>query len=403
MATSSSKLASSNPPPFTKTRPSHSISDNSGRRGRIIFLPRRHVRVRHRTSTSQRQDRQRFSSPVHITSYSRSSDGSPENAIEPPGATERTSTGDPVTDNQARLGKDIQSRPGIFSSPGHTSEASPMITKNRHNPVSSLHMSEMDVLTPPRRVSSSSLRGHPKTTETHRYVTPSRISDADVVAGTSITKNDPSLNNELVEAISKNIAQQLHLLTIKDESSRAKHNQKEVAPPISDSLENESRTTSQREALNHFTQELQQYAEQSGAKGKLPVLTPTPPRSGASLRTIAALLPFRSEFKAAGLAITSKDQSNQQFYPGFLKYRATTTPDLKLLSKQPHFGQVDSATRCPSSSTEIPFPAAEDMDEWRYALVDNDELSRKRTTAADQAPRTHCNSCQSGNLCHCSG
>jgi hypothetical protein len=201
-----------------------------------------------------------------------------------------------------------------------------------------------------------------------------------------------------VEAISRNIAQQLHLLSIKDELPREEHNQKKTASPTSDSLENESRTPSQREALDRFTQELRQYAEQSGAKGKLPVLTPTPPRSGASLRTIAALLPFRSEFKAAGLAITSKDQADHPFYPGSLKYRVTKTS----LPKQPHLVQVDSATRCPSSSIEIPFPAAEDMDEWRYAMVDNDERPRKRTTAADQASKTHCTSCQPGDLCHCS-
>jgi hypothetical protein len=402
MVTSSSKLASSYPP-LTKTRPPHSTSDNSGRRGRIIFPPRRRVRVRHRASTSQRHGRQPFSSPVHTPSYSSSSSGSHGKAIEPPETTERIPTRDPVTQNRTRSGYDTQSRLGISYSPGHTSEVSSTTTKNEHRPVSPLHMSEMDVLTPSRRVSSSFLRDHPKITETHKYATPSRVLGTDVFRGTSMTIKNPNLNNELVESISRNIAQQLHLLTIKDESPRAKHNQKKTAPPTSDSLENESRTTSQREALDRFTQELQQYAEQSGAKGKLPVLTPTPPRSGASLRTIAALLPFRSEFKAAGLAITSKDQANHHFYPGSLKYRATTTPNLKSLSKQPHLVQVDSATRCPSSSTEIPFPAAEDMDEWRYAMVDDAEHSWKRTAATDQAPRTQCTSCQPGNLCHCSG
>ncbi|PCD22729.1 hypothetical protein FGRA07_04099 [Fusarium graminearum] len=322
---------------------------------------------------------------------------SPDNAIEPHGATERTTTGDLAIQNQTWLDYDIQ------STPGHASEVSSMITENGHRSVSPLHMSEMDVVTPQRRVSPSSLRDHPRTTETHKYATPSQVSGTDVFGDISTTRNNLNLNNELVEAISRNVAQQLHLLTIKDESPRLKHSQKKAAPATSDSLENESRTTSQREALDHFTQELQQYAEQSGAKGKLPVLTPTPPRSGASLRTIAALLPFRSEFKAAGLAITSKDQANHPFYPGSLKHRATTTPNLKSPSKQPHLVQVDGATRCTSSSTEIPFPAAEDMDEWRYAMVDNDERPRKRTTAAEQAPRTRCTSYRSGNLCHCSG
>ncbi|RGP75018.1 hypothetical protein FLONG3_5886 [Fusarium longipes] len=263
--------------------------------------------------------------------------------------------------------------------------------KNEHWPVSPRQMSEMDVLAPPRKVSSSSHGEGFEMTETQTCRTPSRVPDTDVFAGTSTIMNHTDLNHELVEAISRNIVHQIHLLSLKDEPSQTKHKQKNTTPPASGSPENESRTPSQREALDLFTHELQQYVEQTGAKGKLPVMTPTAPRSSASLQTIAALLPFRSEFKAAGLAVTSKDQANQIFCPSSLKHRATTTS----LSKQPHLVQVDSATRCPSSSTEIPFPAAEDMDEWRYAMVDNDERSRKRTKAENQAPRKHCDSCQS--------
>lgn len=402
MVTSSSNLASHNTPPLSQLRAPRSISDNSVRRGRIIFLPRRHVRLNCRTSTSQRHRRrhQPISTLAHTLSTN-SSKGSLENTIRPYEPTRTTSTNVPIVQSRTRLDCNINPRPVMSSNSGYVSDASSMTSKHRRRPVSPLHVPETNISTPPRRVSSSTLQDNAKRAEMHEYATPSRATDAHVFGGTSITRNNSNVNNALVEAISRNVAQQLHLLSIKHESPQVKHDRKKTAPPTSDSFENESRTPSQREALDRFTQELRQYAEQSGAKGKLPVFTPTPPQSGASLRTIAALLPFRSEFKAAGLAITSKDQKNTPFRASPLgRSRVGTTPALKSLLKQPHLVQVDSAARCPSSSTEIPFPAAHDMDEWRYAMVDNGESSRKRTTAGHEAHVTHCTSCQSGNLCH---
>ncbi|KAK8055556.1 hypothetical protein PG993_000783 [Apiospora rasikravindrae] len=69
-----------------------------------------------------------------------------------------------------------------------------------------------------------------------------------------------------------------------------------------------SRTSSQRKALRHFTRELEKYAEAAGAAGKLPVITPTESDSKPSIHTVKPLLPYRSEFQAAGLAVTSEEQ-----------------------------------------------------------------------------------------------
>lgn len=391
----SSNLASNNLPPLTSIRAPHFISDNSGHRGRVIFRPRRHVRAVHRTSTSQRRTQRPLSSPVHILSSS-SSNGSSD-TIEPRKATKETTTNGLGTQNHSLLDWDTQPRPGMSTSSGYTSQPNSGTPKDKHRPVSSLHISEMNDLAPPRRGSSSPHQDRPKRTELHKYTMPSQALDADVFGDTSTTENNPNVNNELVEAISRNIVQQLQLLSAKDESSPTKYTHKKKVPQTSDSLDNESRTPSQKEALDRFTQELCQYAEQSGAKGKLPIFTPTPPQSGASLRTIAALLPFRSEFKAAGLAITSKDQATRPSPRG--KPRAMKTTASKPSPIQMHLAQVDSATRCPSSSIEIPFPAVEDMDEWRYAMVDDEERSRKKVADAIAA---HCTSCQSGNLCHLS-
>ncbi|KAF4454356.1 hypothetical protein F53441_3113 [Fusarium austroafricanum] len=229
---------------------------------------------------------------------------------------------------------------------------------------------------------------------------------ADVFHSSPVSANNHDVSNELVEAISRNIAQQLHILSIKDLAIDGQEKIKQPIPRISESLENESRTPSQRRALNTFTKELQRYAEQSGAQGKLPISTPTPPRSGTSLHTISALLPFRPEFKAAGLAITSKDQAKSSSHPSPLnKVRATANQASRSQFKQTHVMQVDGNAGCPSSSTEIPFPAAKDMNEWRYAMVDQTKPHKSRgkaETVEHKAPQSCCTSCQLGNLCQCS-
>ncbi|KAB5579867.1 hypothetical protein GE09DRAFT_1212329 [Coniochaeta sp. 2T2.1] len=74
-----------------------------------------------------------------------------------------------------------------------------------------------------------------------------------------------------------------------------------------------SRTSSQKKALNHFAKELQRYADITSAPGKRADFSPTTIcPTPLSLHTVEALLPYRDEFLAAGLAVTSADQRSPE-------------------------------------------------------------------------------------------
>ncbi|KAI1108333.1 hypothetical protein F5Y14DRAFT_92591 [Nemania sp. NC0429] len=72
-----------------------------------------------------------------------------------------------------------------------------------------------------------------------------------------------------------------------------------------------SRTSSQRRALNRFARELEKYADVVGAAGKAPAITPTISESKASVHTVKPLVPYKDEFLAAGLAVTSREQGQK--------------------------------------------------------------------------------------------
>jgi hypothetical protein len=184
------------------------------------------------------------------------------------------------------------------------------------------------------------------------------------------------------------------MLSIKNEYQLEQHDSKRAGSPVTDDCDNESRTPSQREALDRFTQELHRYAEQSGAKNKLPVFTPTPPHSGATVHTVSALLPFRSEFTAASLAVTSKDQTGPFSSPTKRgRIRAVKTRPSRFHSKRLHPGQLDRNEGCQSSSTEISFTAAPDMDDWRHALVDQVPPRGQMSSPDEQVPKSPCVPC----------
>ncbi|KAI6350797.1 hypothetical protein MCOR25_010378 [Pyricularia grisea] len=70
-------------------------------------------------------------------------------------------------------------------------------------------------------------------------------------------------------------------------------------------IEAQSRSSSKRKKLNRFTKELERYhaahpKPSDSSSGALP--------SSPSLKTVSALVPYRCEFAAAGLAVTSKEQ-----------------------------------------------------------------------------------------------
>jgi len=72
-----------------------------------------------------------------------------------------------------------------------------------------------------------------------------------------------------------------------------------------------SRNSSQQRTLNRFTRQLEKYADAAGAVRKVPVMTPTISESKASFHTVKPLIPYKDEFSAAGLAVTSAEQGRR--------------------------------------------------------------------------------------------
>ncbi|KAI2619331.1 hypothetical protein GGR54DRAFT_630843 [Hypoxylon sp. NC1633] len=105
------------------------------------------------------------------------------------------------------------------------------------------------------------------------------------------------------DAINRSLAQQRRLSTIimPEEAT---------VEPVQ-LLEVPSRTSSRRKALNRFTRQLEKYADAAGAASKAPVMTPTESESKVSYHTVQPLLPYKKEFQAAGLAVTSAEQSRR--------------------------------------------------------------------------------------------
>ncbi|KAI0854119.1 hypothetical protein F5Y00DRAFT_256618 [Daldinia vernicosa] len=105
------------------------------------------------------------------------------------------------------------------------------------------------------------------------------------------------------DAINRSLVQQRQLSTLViPEEEAVEHFQSSEIP---------SRTSSQRKALNRFTRQLEKYADAAGAAGKAPVMTPTDSDSKMSYHTVQPLLPYQKEFQAAGLAVTSAEQSRR--------------------------------------------------------------------------------------------
>ena len=68
-----------------------------------------------------------------------------------------------------------------------------------------------------------------------------------------------------------------------------------------------SRTSSRIKEIDRFAKQLEVFADETKARGRLPPAC-TPTTESTSLHTVVPLLPFRAELQAAGLAVTSSDQ-----------------------------------------------------------------------------------------------
>ena len=126
------------------------------------------------------------------------------------------------------------------------------------------------------------------------------------------------------------------------------------------------------------------------------------------MRTVSALLPYRPEFRAAGLAVTSHDQAK-----GGIRLK----PRKQVLHKAPqwehkggtakvHASQIDGKGDVRSAvSTEISF-AGKDMDEWRYALIDEVPPPQSKGTSRNDKQHSkllQCLPCRPDSLSGSSG
>ncbi|KAI1383502.1 uncharacterized protein F4822DRAFT_79554 [Hypoxylon trugodes] len=128
-----------------------------------------------------------------------------------------------------------------------------------------------------------------------------------------------------------------------------------------------SRTSSQRKALDRFTRQLGKYADVAKAAGKVPIMTPTESESKISYHTVQQLLPYQKEFQAAGLAVTSIEQS--QGSPRKLRSKQapmnyalkTTAVPLQMVSE--YDGQDDDTDEqsCSTSGSFVEFTPADQL------------------------------------------
>lgn len=184
----------------------------------------------------------------------------------------------------------------------------------------------------------------------------------------SRTRKRDSIDPVLVEAITHSVAEQLRLYSM---IGSPKSPRKPTQPTSSASKE-PSRTSSQRQALDRFTRDLQRYAENVSAAGKVPIFTSTPSKSSGTVRTVSALLPYRPEFRAAGLAVTSRDQA--QHLP-----EAILQPPVHRQSRKKtraamlsRLGGLDGKQdKISPPSTEVDFMDPNSVDIWRQALIEN--------------------------------
>jgi hypothetical protein len=202
-----------------------------------------------------------------------------------------------------------------------------------------------------------------------------------------------SIDPVLVDAIAKTVVEQLRLYSAAGTQAGSARS----TPSSSSICKDSSRTPSQRQALDRFVKELQRYADNVNAAGRLPLSTPTRSKSPATLHTVSALLPYRQEFRSAGLAVTSRDQAQRDLRAaiqgsGRREYRKTIQPPTF-----PDVGGMDGKQETASlPSTEVDFVDPETVDVWRRALIER--LPSRRQAAVietDGSSAAGCLPCRS--------
>ncbi|QUC18229.1 uncharacterized protein UV8b_02470 [Ustilaginoidea virens] len=199
-----------------------------------------------------------------------------------------------------------------------------------------------------------------------------------------------SVDSVLVAAVSRSIAQQLRLISATSYRSRS------PSRPQSATNDGGSSTSGgRRRVLHRFTRDLETYAEQISAKGKIFNDTSTPPTDAATLDTVAELLPYRSQLRAAGLAVTSREQAQGVPFerrdpaPGFSGTKRRNDGH----GRRGQLDGYDNSGPSQSTNTEISFAGPQDMDEYRYALIEEAPARKKKNRVGKKRARRRCLPC----------
>lgn len=209
-----------------------------------------------------------------------------------------------------------------------------------------------------------------------------------------------SIDSALVEAISRSVCQQLRLF-----NAISKNNQDKVAARASKEApasrhQDHSQVPNKSNSLQRLSgrRHGQPQAAINSRQRKNPLATPA--KSNISLHTVSPLLPFRPEFRAAGLAVTSKDQKRN--FPTYIAKLISSKSSRKqkgqARGKQPkvsRFDGFDEQDSSPSSMSALSFAASQDMDEWRYALIEEAPVrkQKRRPNKAKKKSKRHWFSC----------
>lgn len=149
-----------------------------------------------------------------------------------------------------------------------------------------------------------------------------------------------------------------------------------------------SATSSQRRSLSRFTKELERYCVAASANGTapLPPSTPTVSESPTTLDTVTEFLPYHKQFKAAGLAVTSREQMpriSESVHSQLPGLRSGETTGAGAAS-----AQVDGSTVTPSEQASTPreptAPAVPDKD----GDILSSTRGQTKILSSDAAPAT---------------
>ncbi|KAL6906857.1 hypothetical protein GGI43DRAFT_380384 [Trichoderma evansii] len=203
-----------------------------------------------------------------------------------------------------------------------------------------------------------------------------------------------SIDSALVEAISRSVCQQLRLFNALSKNNQDKKVSRASREALESQHKNRSRIPNKPNSLEKFS-ESRQHGQPKGVRvprqrTNQPV---TPAKSNISLHTVSPLLPFRPEFRAAGLAVTSRDQKRN--FPAYIAKLISSKSSRKKNNhprgKRPkvsRFDGFDEEDSSPSSMSEISFAASQDLDEWRYALIDEAPIRKQKRRPAKEKKKS---------------